>query len=126
MRVTVSVNGTFFGEALVLADGSWQVSGEVDQNRNFYDFEFVLVDNAGQVAARYILPVQAHDLEKGMDGSQLVIVNKGDALWRIAYRSYGKGLRYVDIVRKNTGDIDNPDLIYPNQIFALPETGAAN
>ena len=126
VRVTVSVNGTFFGEALVLADGSWQVSGEVDQNRNFYDFEFVLVDNAGQVAARYILPVQAHDLEKGMDGSQLVIVNKGDALWRIAYRSYGKGLRYVDIVRKNTGDIDDPDLIYPNQIFALPETGAAN
>ena len=51
-----------------------------------------------------------------MDGSQLVIVNKGDALW-IAYRSYGKGLRYVDIVRKNTGDIDNPDLIYPNQIL---------
>ena len=32
---------------------------------------------------RVILPVQAHDLEKGMDGSQLVIVNKGDALWRI-------------------------------------------
>jgi len=55
-----------------------------------------------------------------------VIVNKGDALWRIAYRSFGKGVRYIDIVRKNTGDIDNPDLIYPNQIFALPKPGATN
>ena len=88
--------------------------------------EFVLVDNAGQAVAQYLLPLRTRDLQKGLDGSQLVIVNKGDALWRIAYRSFGKGVRYIDIVRKNTGDIDNPDLIYPNQIFALPKSGATN
>ena len=126
VRVTISADGTFFGDALVLADGGWQVTGQVDNNRNTHRLEFVLVDNAGQVAARYLLPVRARDLQKGLDGSQLVVVNKGDALWRIAYRSFGKGVRYVDIVRKNTGDIDNPDLIYPNQIFALPHPGAAN
>jgi len=126
VRVTVSANGTFFGDALVLADGSWQVTGQVDKNRNTHRLEFVLVDNAGQAVARYMLPVRARDLQKGLDGSQLVIVNKGDALWRIAFRSFGKGVRYIDIVRKNTGDIDNPDLIYPNQIFALPKSGATN
>ena len=126
VRVTVSVNGTFFGDALVLADGGWQVTGEVDNNRNTHRLEFVLVDNAGLAVARYLLPVRARDLQKGLDGSQLVVVNKGDALWRIAYRSFGKGVRYIDIVRKNTGDIDNPDLIYPNQIFALPKPGAEN
>ena len=130
VRVTVSANGTFFGDALVLADGSWQVTGQVtgqvDKNRNTHRLEFVLVDNAGQAVARYMLPVRTRDLQKGLDGSQLVIVNKGDALWRIAYRSFGKGVRYIDIVRKNTGDIDNPDLIYPNQIFALPKSGATN
>ena len=126
VRVTVSANGTFFGDALVLADGSWQVTEQVDKNRNTHRLEFVLVDNAGQAVARYMLPVRTRDLQKGLDGSQLVIVNKGDALWRIAYRSFGKGVRYIDIVRKNTGDIDNPDLIYPNQIFALPKSGATN
>ena len=126
VRVTVSTNGTFFGDELVLADGSWQVTGQVDQNRNTHRLEFVLVDNAGQAVARYLLPVRTRDLQKGLDGSQLVVVNKGDALWRIAYRSFGKGVRYIDIVRKNTGDIDNPDLIYPNQIFALPKPGATN
>ena len=126
VRVTVSANGTFFGDALVLADGSWQVTGQVDKKRNTHRLEFVLVDNAGQAVAQYMLPVRTRDLQKGLDGSQLVIVNKGDALWRIAYRSFGKGVRYIDIVRKNTGDIDNPDLIYPNQIFALPKPGATN
>ena len=126
VRVTVSANGTFFGDALVLADGGWQVTGKIDHNRNTHQLEFVLVDNAGQAVASYLLPVRARDLRKGLDGSQLVVVNKGDALWRIAYRSFGKGVRYIDIVRKNTGDIDNPDLIYPNQIFALPKPSATN
>tara|TARA_B100000989_G_scaffold87426_2_gene62958 strand:- start:802 stop:1866 length:1065 start_codon:yes stop_codon:yes gene_type:complete len=126
VSVTVSANGTFFGEGLVLADGGWQVTGKVDSSRNTHDLEFILVDNAGQAVARYLFPVMARDLKKGLDGSQLVVVNKGDALWRIAYRSFGKGTRYIDIVRKNIGDIDNPDLIYPNQIFALPTLGAAN
>ena len=126
VRVTVSANGTFFGDALVLADGSWQVTGQLDKKRNTHRLEFVLVDNAGQAVAQYMLPVRTRDLQKGLDGSQLVIVNKGDALWRIAYRSFGKGVRYIDIVRKNTGDIDNPDLICPNQIFALPKPNATN
>ena len=126
VRVTVSANGTFVGNALVLADGGWQVTGQCDNNRSTQRLEFVLVDTAGQAVARYLLPVQARDLKKGLDGSQLVVVNKGDALWRIAYRSFGKGVRYVDIVRKNISDIDNPDLIYPNQIFALPKPGVAN
>ena len=126
VRVIVSANGTFFGDALVLTDGGWQVTGKLDKNHNTHRFEFVLVDNAGQVMAGHLLPVRTHDLRKGLDGSQLVVVNKGDALWRIAYRSFGKGVRYIDIVRKNTGDIDNPDLIYPNQIFALPKPDVAN
>jgi len=102
------------------------VTGRVDDNRNNHHLEFVLVDNAGQAVARYTLPVRARDLQKGLDGSQLVVVNKGDALWRIAYRSFGKGVRYIDIVRKNNSDIDNPDLIYPNQIFALPKPGVSD
>ncbi len=126
VRVKVSENGAFFGDGLVLADGGWQVTGQVDKNRSTHRLEFVLFDNAGRAVARYLLQARARDLQKGLDGSQLVVVNKGDALWRIAYRSFGKGVRYIDIVRKNTGDIDNPDLIYPNQIFALPKPGAAN
>ena len=126
VRVTVSANNTYFGDALVLADGGWQVTGVMDKNRQKYSFKFILIDNAGQAVAHYLLPMRSRDLQKGLDGSQLVVVNKGDALWRIAYRSFGEGVRYIDIVRKNIGDINNPDLIYPNQIFSLPKNGALN
>lgn len=121
VKISVSANGVYFGDALVLANGAWQLTGLVDKNRKNQSFEFILVDSTGQAVARYGLPVRARDLQKGIDGSQLVVVNKGDALWRIAYRSFGKGVRYIDIVRKNTKDISNPDLIFPNQIFALPK-----
>jgi nucleoid-associated protein YgaU len=126
VRVSVSANGTYFGDALVLADGGWQVTGAVDKNRQNHRLKFILIDNAGQAVAHYLLPMRSRDLQKGLDGSQLVVVNKGDALWRIAYRSFGEGVRYMDIVRKNTSDINNPDLIYPNQIFSLPKNGAVN
>jgi hypothetical protein len=122
VRVLVSVNGKSFGDAFVTADSAWQVNGALEKGTRQYLIEFILVDSNGQAVATYTLPVDSGDLQKGLDGSQLVIVNKGDALWRIAYRTYGKGVRYVDIVRKNTGDIQNPDLIYPNQIFTMPKT----
>ena len=41
---------------------------------------------------------------------------------RIAYRRFGDGIRYVDIVRRNQRDIVDPDLIYPKQIFAVPKS----
>ena len=60
-------------------------------------------------------------LDIGRDGSEMIIIEKGDMLWRIAYRTYGDGIRYLDIVKRNQDRIANPDLIYPAQIFALPE-----
>ena len=77
-----------------------------------------------QIIARYDLPVEARDLAKGHDGSPLVVVNKGDMLWRIAYHQLGEGVKYVDIVRRNKQDIADPDLIYPKQIFAVPQSSA--
>ncbi|MEE1654970.1 LysM peptidoglycan-binding domain-containing protein [Microvirga sp. CF3062] len=48
------------------------------------------------------------------------IVSRGDNLWRISQRVYGKGLRYTVIFGANQEQIRNPDLIYPGQIFVLP------
>ncbi|MDC0650282.1 LysM peptidoglycan-binding domain-containing protein [Candidatus Puniceispirillum sp.] len=122
--VRVAVNDTKgqFGEALVLADGAWQVAGSLDMNIEANQLRFALFDDANQIIARYDLPVKARDLAKGQDGSPLVVVNKGDILWRIAYHQLGEGVKYVDIVRRNKQDIINPDLIYPNQIFAVPQS----
>jgi nucleoid-associated protein YgaU len=124
VRVTVNDAKGQFGEALVLADGAWQVAGSLDMDIAVNQLRFALFDGANQIIARYDLPVKARDLAKGQDGSPLVVVNKGDMLWRIAYHQLGEGVKYVDIVRRNQQDIADPDLIYPKQIFAVPQSSA--
>ena len=54
------------------------------------------------------------------NGKTFIVVQKGDALWNIAYQRLGVGSRYVDIVKLNKNTIQNPDLIYPGQVFSLP------
>ena len=124
VRVAVNDAKGQFGEALVLADGAWQVAGSLDMDIAVNQLRFALFDDANQIIARYDLPVKARDLAKGQDGSPLIVVNKGDMLWRIAYHQLGEGVKYVDIVRRNKQDIADPDLIYPKQIFAVPQSSA--
>ena len=125
VRVTVNDAKGQFGEALVLADGAWQVAGSLDMDIAVNHLRFALFDDANQIIVRYELPIKARDLAKGQDGSPLIVVNKGYMLWRIAYDQFGEGVKYVDIVRHNKQDISNPDLIYPKQIFAVPQSSTA-
>ncbi|MDB5560397.1 MAG: xkdP, partial [Enterovirga sp.] len=48
------------------------------------------------------------------------IVARGDNLWSISKRTYGRGLRYTVIYGANTPQIRDPNLIYPGQVFVLP------
>ena len=104
------------------SDGSWSWLADISQlgDRTAL-LEADLLDASGAVLAQARLPLTAARIALGRDGSELVVIQKGDMLWRIAFRSYGEGVRYVDIVRANPGTIEDPDLIYPNQIFAVPE-----
>ncbi|WP_157699608.1 LysM peptidoglycan-binding domain-containing protein [Pseudorhodoplanes sinuspersici] len=48
------------------------------------------------------------------------VVVRGDSLWRISQATYGHGKRYTEIFTANRSQIRNPNLIYPDQIFVLP------
>ncbi|MGA7324078.1 MAG: LysM peptidoglycan-binding domain-containing protein [Rhodomicrobium sp.] len=47
-------------------------------------------------------------------------VKHGDSLWKIARDHYKDGTRYFEIVQANKAQIRNPNLIYPDQQFAIP------
>jgi nucleoid-associated protein YgaU len=51
-------------------------------------------------------------------------VSRGDSLWRISQLSYGLGTRYATIYKANREQIRNPNLIYPGQIFVIPNRDA--
>ena len=50
-----------------------------------------------------------------------VTVQPGFTLWQIATEQLGAGTRYVQVFEANKDQIRDPDLIYPGQVFAIPE-----
>lgn len=53
-----------------------------------------------------------------------VIIRRGDSLWRISRRVYGRGVRYSTIYLANQDQIRDPDLILPGQVFRVPDATA--
>ncbi|MEM6382525.1 MAG: LysM peptidoglycan-binding domain-containing protein [Pseudomonadota bacterium] len=50
-----------------------------------------------------------------------VIIRRGDNLWAISRRVFGQGIRYTTIYDANRGQIEDPALIFPGQVFDLPQ-----
>ena len=53
---------------------------------------------------------------------QTATVARGDSLWRISRKLLGHGTRYTQIYEANARQIRNPKLIYPGQVFVLPNS----
>ncbi|WP_375597908.1 LysM peptidoglycan-binding domain-containing protein [Devosia sp. Naph2] len=72
-------------------------------------------------AVPIMVAVSLGDPEAQRFASGKAIIRRGDNLWTIARRVYGEGLKYTTIYQANTGQIRDPDRIYPGQVFDLPE-----
>lgn len=59
--------------------------------------------------------------EGGANGARMVTVQPGFTLWGIARDALGDGLMYVKVFEANREHIRDPHLIYPGQVFTLPD-----
>jgi nucleoid-associated protein YgaU len=73
---------------------------------------------SSEPAAADIVTVTAAPLQ-AVDGA--VIIRRGDTLWRISRRVYGRGVRYSTIYMANQEQIEDPDRIWPGQVFRVPD-----
>ena len=88
-----------------VADASTQpAAGRADSDTAADDDGIVTVTAA---------PLQAVD--------SAVIIRRGDTLWRISRRVYGRGVRYSTIYLANQEQIEDPDRIWPGQVFRVPD-----
>ena len=79
----------------------------------------VLLGKDGKVLSKNSVNISGKSIQNA-NGKTFIIVQKGDALWNIAFNRLGLGQRYIDIVDLNKEIITNPDLIYPKQLFVIP------
>ncbi|MFZ5671587.1 MAG: LysM peptidoglycan-binding domain-containing protein, partial [Pseudomonadota bacterium] len=49
-----------------------------------------------------------------------VVIQPGNNLWKLSRVIYGRGINFTVIYDANKEQIRDPDLIYPGQIFAIP------
>jgi nucleoid-associated protein YgaU len=48
------------------------------------------------------------------------VVRSGDSLSKIAKHYYGDPMKYKQIFSANTNILNNPDVIYPDQVLVIP------
>ncbi|MEQ9813016.1 MAG: LysM peptidoglycan-binding domain-containing protein, partial [Azospirillaceae bacterium] len=86
-----------------------------------YALRVDLVDEGGAVLARAETPFQRSAPLDGLPGERRIVVQPGDNLWYMARALYGGGIQYTLIYQANRAQIRDPDLIYPGQVFTVPE-----
>ncbi len=107
--------------------GRWR--GELpDVDEGIYTLRVDEVAANGAVTSRVETPFKREAAEvlaaaaAGQDGPlRAITVQRGATLWAIARDRYGDGALYVRVFEANAANIRDPDLIYPGQIFDLPD-----
>ncbi|QFT80507.1 LysM domain/BON superfamily protein [Roseovarius sp. THAF27] len=124
--VRVYLDNTPVTTSRIAADGSWQ-SDLPEVDTGVYTLRIDEVDADGNVTSRVETPFKREDEALLADATQAgklvqaVTVQPGYTLWGISRRNYGEGIEYVRIFEANRDRIRDPDLIYPGQVFTIPD-----
>ena len=139
----VAVTGRGRPEAIVrfYLDNSPVASTAVDQQgywtadlsdveAGVYTLRLDQLDQTGKVSSRIESPFKREDREV-LAGQitdtaspariNVITVQPGNTLWAISRERYGRGILYVQVFDANKDKIRDPNLIYPGQIFDLPD-----
>ena len=106
----------------ITADGLWRTQLP-DVDTGVYTLRVDEVDASGRVTSRVETPFKREEQTTVAAASTtpVVTVQPGSTLWAIARDRYGSGTQYVRLFEVNRDRIRNPDLIYPGQVFSIPD-----
>lgn len=121
-RVQAYLDDRYIGRVETDDEGIWRLQPPADVAPGTYVLRVDQVDEAGKVIARVSIPFSRIDKFPAPGEGELVVVQPGNSLWRIARSVYGSGFSYVEIYNANRSRIEDPDLIFPGQVFTVPAT----
>ena len=121
--VRIYVDNAPAGDAVADGDGRWEITSAIAIVPGVHTLRVDALDGAGQVLARLEAPFERatpEDVDLVLKDGR-VVIQPGNNLWNIARRLYGSGFRYTVIYEANKGQIRDPNLIYPGQVFTTPD-----
>lgn len=120
--VLIYLDNQLIGQAVADDKGQWSLLPEQPVAPGLYTLRADHVTDTGKVLSRVMLPLKREAAAPpAMGANQRVVVQPGNSLWRLARRTYGAGFSYTIIFDANRSLIQDPDLIYPGQVFDLPK-----
>ena len=123
-KVRLMIDGKKIGDAVADAGGRWRITPRQSISSELHTLIIEQIDETtGKPVASSAVPLALGELSGVSPQGRHLIVQRGQNLWRLARSVYGRGILYTIIYEANRGRIDNPHLIYPGQVFRLPESG---
>ncbi len=119
--VQLFINRQMLGQVTATPEGRWLMSPEAQIAPGVYQLLVIQLDENGRPAYAIELPFERASPDQVEIRDGRVVVQPGNSLWRIARHAYGEGAQYTVIYAANASQIRNPDLIYPGQIFEVPD-----
>ena len=125
-NVQIYLDNDFISQVSISEDGRWNAILASIEPGN-YILRLDLLDDNGNVTSRLETPFTRTDfveVAKQLEPEkkvQFVTIQKGNTLWGISRKNYGRGILYVLIFEANREHIKDPDLIYPGQVFVIPD-----
>lgn len=120
-QVRLYLDNEPIGEVITDPKGDWELNLSQKIAPGSHVLRADQLDEGGQVSLRAEVAFTRAETGSLTMGERQVVVQQGNALWEIARNIYGAGVAYSVIFTGNKGQIRDPDLIYPGQIFQIPD-----
>ncbi len=125
-RVRVTLSGKLLGIIEADADGNWTLQSEERVDVGHYTLQAEELDQPNGPNATVELPFAQAKNVGDLPKADRLVVQPGNNLWRLAQEIYGEGVLYPVIFQANRDQINDPDLIFPGQIFQIPSSPATD
>lgn len=114
------LDNKFIGQTKADGGGIWSLTPKENVIPGLYTLRVDQIADEGKVVRRASIPFVRSKPIPSIKPGEVIVVQPGNSLWRLARRTYGSGLQYTVIYEANKEQIKDPNLIYPGQYFRLP------
>ncbi|MGN0929750.1 MAG: LysM peptidoglycan-binding domain-containing protein [Alphaproteobacteria bacterium] len=115
-KINLYMNNKLIATTTSDKSGNWSVDTSFELTDTKQVIRADMLNSKGKVAKR----VEYKFTPVLIDGeNSMVVVKKGDCLWNLALKEYGKGTNYVVIFEANKSQIKDPNKIYVGQVFTM-------